>query len=141
MLRPAFSGAEHATAQTVALRRGAQCGREVRLRLDHDAVPAELLEMKRLRPPLRIVRPDLDEEAGARMAEEFLLQLILARRRERWRSCVRRRGSVFSPRGTRTRHERARAVARHEPDQDDLAAPGFDHLAPDHLVRADSPRP
>src|SRR5262249_25543627 len=65
---------------------------QVRLRLDHDAAPAHLLEMEGLRPLLRIVRSDFDEVAGRGTLEECLLEAVLLFVRKNGRH----RGGIWS---------------------------------------------
>src|SRR6266851_9024346 len=98
-----------------------QLVRELGLRLDQDAGPAELFEMPGLRFLLRPVGADLDEETGARGAEKLAHQLLLASRASRHAH-----GSSTRQRRARLADDRAGAEAGHELDEDDRAAVGFD---------------
>src|SRR6516165_7101759 len=55
---------------------------EVRLRLDEDPVPAELLQVPSLRPKPWVVGADVDIEPMARMAKKFLLHQVFGLVRE-----------------------------------------------------------
>ena len=76
--RPALCGRRARDREHAGRARLPERGREIGLRLDQNAAPAELLEMPGLRRELRPVGADLDEESGAAAAEELAHQLLLA---------------------------------------------------------------